>query len=109
MDVTDEPQFLYLTTQGRKTGNPHEIEIWFVGHNGRFYLVSELRHRADWVKNIGANSAVSFRVGSQTFAGQGRWVDASGEPELSAAVCALMDAKYGWSDGLLVELAPEEL
>lgn len=109
MSTTDEPQFLYLTTQGRKTGNPHEIEIWFVRHNGRFYLVSELHQQADWVKNIEANSAVFFRVGSQTFAGQGRWVDAQGEPELVGVVCALMDAKYGWSDGLLVELAPEEL
>jgi hypothetical protein len=27
-------QFLYVTTTGRRTGNPHEIEIWF-GTNGR--------------------------------------------------------------------------
>jgi hypothetical protein len=29
------------------------------------------------------------------------------EPDLVAAVRALMDAKYGWSDGLVVEVAPE--
>ena len=28
------------------------------------------------------------------------------EPALAAAVKALFDAKYGWSDGLVVELTP---
>lgn len=26
--VTDE-KYLYLTTMGRKTGDPHTIELWF--------------------------------------------------------------------------------
>lgn len=26
------PEYLYLTTIGRRTGSPHEIEIWFVGY-----------------------------------------------------------------------------
>jgi hypothetical protein len=29
------------------------------------------------------------------------------DAETLAAVTALMDAKYGWSDGLVVEIAPE--
>jgi hypothetical protein len=28
------------------------------------------------------------------------------EPRLAATVKALFDAKYGWSDGLIVELKP---
>jgi hypothetical protein len=28
------------------------------------------------------------------------------EPRLAATVEALFDAKYGWSDGLIVELSP---
>ena len=29
-DLIDNPQFLYLTTKGWKTGKQHKIEIWFV-------------------------------------------------------------------------------
>jgi hypothetical protein len=29
------------------------------------------------------------------------------EPQLAATVKALLDAKYGWSDGFIIELTPE--
>ena len=32
---------LLLTTIGRKTGLPREIEIWFVVHRGCFFLFAE--------------------------------------------------------------------
>ncbi len=102
-----EPQFLYLTTTGWKSGRPHDIEIWFVAHEGRYYLVSEHREKSHWVQNIRHHPAVTFRVGEQHFQGSGRVIDPQVEPELAAAVSAKMDAKYEWSDGLIVELAPE--
>jgi deazaflavin-dependent oxidoreductase (nitroreductase family) len=98
--------FLYLTTTGWKTGKPHQVEIWFVAHQGRYYLVSEHRERSHWVQNIQHNPAVTFRVEAQVFQGKGRVVDPAREPRLIADVAALMDAKYDWSDGLVVELAP---
>jgi len=104
-----EAQYLYLTTIGRKTGNPHEIEIWFVEYEGNYYLVSEYPDRSDWVKNILHNPAVTFRVGSRSaeaIHGIGRAVDRAAEPELATAVSQLMDAKYDWSDGQIVELKP---
>jgi deazaflavin-dependent oxidoreductase (nitroreductase family) len=104
--MPDDLQFLYLTTTGWRSGNPHRIEIWFVAHEGRFYLVSEQRERSHWVQNIRHIPAVTFHVGDKTFAGTGRIVDSAQEKELAAAVSALMDAKYEWSDGLIVELTP---
>ena len=101
------PLYLYLTTIGRKTGNPHEIEIWFVEYGGRYYLMSEFPEEADWVKNIQNDSAVSFRIGSRSaeaVAGTGRIVDHARAPELVAAVARLMQEKYNWSDGQIVEL-----
>lgn len=98
-----EAEFLYLTTIGRNSGKSHEIEIWFVEHEGCYYLVSEKRDTADWVKNIQHNPAITFRVGQQQFTGTGRPVT---EPELVQAVSAKMDAKYEWSEGLIVELKP---
>jgi hypothetical protein len=43
-----------------------------------------------------------------TFQGTGRIVDATAEPDLAAAVSALMDTKYDWSDGLIIELTPNK-
>ena len=99
-------QFLYLTTTGWKSGDPHEIEIWYVDIDRRYYLVSEHRERSHWVINIGHNPAVAFRIDGQTFAGSGRVVAADEETDLATQVSALMDAKYNWSDGLIVELIP---
>jgi deazaflavin-dependent oxidoreductase (nitroreductase family) len=106
--MDSEEQYLYLTTTGWKTGDPHTIEIWFVAYDGRYYMVSEHRERSHWVRNIRHNPAVTFRVGTATFRGSGRAVDPAAEPDLAADVSALMDAKYDWSDGLIVELTPEE-
>lgn len=98
--------YLYLTTTGRCSGKPHEIEIWYVVYAGCCYLVAELRERADWVRNIQHDPAVTFRLENRVFAADGRVVDPAAEPERAAAVRALMDAKYDWSDGLIVELCP---
>ncbi|MCQ3932059.1 MAG: hypothetical protein DPW16_16535 [Chloroflexi bacterium] len=102
-----EPDFCYVTTTGWKSGNPHEIEIWFVSHAGAYYIVAEGREKAHWVQNIRHNPAISVRVGDQTYQGKGRVIDRTAEPELAAAVAAKMDAKYEWSDGLIVELRPD--
>jgi deazaflavin-dependent oxidoreductase (nitroreductase family) len=100
----NEHEFLYLTTTGWKSKNPHEIEIWFVEHEGRFYLISEKRERAHWVQNIRRHSAVAFRVGDQTFKGIARAVDDDDEEELVHRIWTLMDKKYQWSTGLIVQL-----
>ena len=47
MADTNEPQYLYLTTKGRKTGKPHQIEIWFVAYDGYCYVISETPERSD--------------------------------------------------------------
>lgn len=101
-----EPQYLYLTTTGWKTGTPHEIEIWFVSHQNRYYLCSEKRSKSHWVQNIQHNPIVTFRVDEQTFNGRGRVVPPN-ETELLNAVKGLFDTKYNWSEGLMVELNAE--
>jgi deazaflavin-dependent oxidoreductase (nitroreductase family) len=109
MSQPTEPPYLYLTTIGRKTGRPHQIEIWFVEHAGSYYLMSETPEISDWVRNIQHNPAVVFSVGTrddEPISGTGRRVDHAAEPELASAVAVLMDAKYNWKDGQIVELKP---
>jgi len=101
-----EPEFLYLTTTGRVSGLPREIEIWFTEHAGRFHLVAEHGENAQWVRNLRVDSAVSVRVGDRRLAARARVVDASAECRLWADVRARAEAKYGWGDGLVVELTP---
>ena len=104
--VAEGHQFLYLTTTGRKTGKPHKIEIWFVTRDGKYYLVSEHGERSHWVQKLKNDPKVSFSVGRDTYRGRGRTINRKKEPELAAEISALMNTKYKWSDGLIVELAP---
>jgi deazaflavin-dependent oxidoreductase (nitroreductase family) len=97
--------YLYLTTTGRVTGQPREIEIWFTEHDGRFYLVAE-RESANWVRNIQSQPRVKVRVGDAEFDAIARVMHNDHGPQLAVIVKALFDAKYGWSDGLMVELTP---
>ncbi len=99
-------QFLYLATKGWKTGKKHPIEIWFVKHGEKYYIVAEMRERSHWVQNIRHDSSVTFRVGKKTFTGSARTLDKKVEPELFAAVREMMESKYAWGDGLIVELTP---
>jgi hypothetical protein len=46
------------------------------------------------------------RVGTHPFAGRARVVEPT-ERDLYDAVRARMVAKYGWGDGLVVEIAPD--
>jgi deazaflavin-dependent oxidoreductase (nitroreductase family) len=101
----EDEQFLYLTTTGWKSGKPHDIEIWFVEHEGKFYLVSEHEHASHWLQNIRREPLIAFRVGQSKYKGRGREVDRKKEAGLAQAVSALMNKKYGWSTGLIVELA----
>ena len=102
-----ETEFLYLTTTGRKTGTPREIEIWFTEHAGRYYVISEHLAEAHWVQNLRADPRVRVRVGEATFDARARVVP-PGETDLSATIEELSEKKYGWGDGLVVELTPAE-
>lgn len=94
-----------MTTLGWKTGKQHRIEIWFVEYNGRYYIISERLDSAHWVQNIKHNPVVSFSVNDKVIIkGNARIVDQAKESALSAEVSKLMDTKYKWSQGLIVEL-----
>jgi deazaflavin-dependent oxidoreductase (nitroreductase family) len=84
--------FLYLTTIGRRTGRPHRIEIWFAAHDGRLYLLSGGRERADWVRNLRAHPRVTVELGNETHVGMAH-VLAAGAPDDRLAR-ELLVAKY---------------
>lgn len=98
-------QYLYLTTRGRKSGQPREIEIWFTQHDGRYFIIAEYP-TSQWVQNIRANPQVQVRVEQRTFPAKARILSAETDKELYPAIQELSSTKYGWGDGLVVELSP---
>lgn len=90
-----DEDFCYLTTRGRVTGQPHEIEIWFVVREGIAYLMSGGGERSDWVRNLMADENVTFRVGSRSHAARAYIFEQEG-----GSIRRQMAAKYqGWEDG----------
>lgn len=96
-------EYCYLTTIGRVTGKPHEIEIWFVVQNSSVYLMSG-NHGSDWVKNLLKDPNVIVRIAAHHFKGTARLV--KNEQEELMARDRLAD-KYNEreSDGSLSEWA----
>ena len=96
-------EVLYLTTTGRRSGRPREIEIWFTERGQHVYVIAEERERAQWVQNIRADPRVRWRVGARIVSGRARVLEGAG----AAVVQARSAAKYGWDDGLVVELVAD--
>jgi deazaflavin-dependent oxidoreductase (nitroreductase family) len=57
-----DDDYCYLTTRGRVTGAPHEIEIWFAVDGTTLYLLAGAGTRSDWVRNLRADPAVAVRL-----------------------------------------------
>jgi deazaflavin-dependent oxidoreductase (nitroreductase family) len=106
LDAVAALPYLYLTTVGRKTGLPREIEIWFVVHRGSFYIFAEGFHRAQWVKNIARSPRVRVRVGDETLDATAAALDQTRDAEEWRIVQDLARAKYRWGDGLPVRITP---
>ena len=83
--------FGYLTTRGRVTGRPHEIEIWFALHGDHVYVLSGDGDRSDWVRNLQRDPAVTFRLGEETRATTARIVT---DPDEDGLVRRLLVEKY---------------
>ena len=106
LDAVRGLPYLYLTTTGRKSGLPREIEIWFIIQNGAFYIFAEGFHRANWVRNIARNPGVRVRVGDRVFNATAQALDEARDAAEWIAVQDLARTKYGWGDGLPVRITP---
>src|SRR3954453_11366324 len=99
-----DKRVLYLITVGRRTGLPREIEIWFVVCCERLYLFAETGEAARWVKNIRHNPEIVVKIGERQIGATARVLDRHTDRALWAQVAAIAERKYGWGDGLPVEL-----
>jgi deazaflavin-dependent oxidoreductase (nitroreductase family) len=81
-------QYCYLTTTGRVTGKPHEIEIWFGLNSHTLYLLSEGRDKSDWVRNLMKTPAVTIRILKKKFKGVARLVTDTQEEMMARQMLA---------------------
>jgi len=95
-----EEDFCYLTTTGRVTGRPHEIEVWFalVPETRTLYMLSGGRDRSDWVRNLRRDPGVTVRIAGEEFGGLAREARDAEEDELARR---LLVEKYESSPGSL--------
>ena len=100
-------EYCYLTTIGRVTGKPHEIEIWFGLNVPTLYLMSG-DGRSDWVKNLLKNPSVTVQIGNHTFSGTARLVNHEQEQTIARNMIA-DKYKEREADGSLSEWAQTAL
>ena len=98
--------YCYLTTIGRVSGKPHEIEIWFGLNHTTLYLMSG-DGKSDWVKNLLKNPSVTVRIAKHTFSGTARLVIEDEDEQEQMLVRNLLADKYNEreTDGSLSEWA----
>jgi len=90
-------EYCYLTTIGRVTGKPHEIEIWFGLHDNSLYLMAGNRDKSDWVKNLLKNPSATVRIAKHTFTGTVHLV--TDKQEDTKARYMLAEKYQEWEEG----------
>ena len=86
-----QQQYCYLTTRGRRTGNPHTIEIWFGLVGSTLYILAGNGEMADFVRNLRVEPEVQVRIDGVTYPAQARVVTDNAE---DALVRQMLVAKY---------------
>ena len=92
--------YCYLTTTGRRTGNPHTIEIWFGVSCDVLYVLVGGREKSDTVRNLRARSTAMIRIGDTTFAATARFPDPASEEDALARWLLLNKYAPGYSGNL---------
>ena len=97
LEALSGEDFCYLTTVGRVSGTPHEIEIWFALDGDTLYMLSD-SHGSDWVKNLRRTPRVTVRIAGERFEGSASVVEDGEEDELARR---LLVEKYEQEPGSL--------
>jgi len=110
MDLSESAgdEYCYLTTIGRTSGEPREIEIWFGLIGTTLFMLSgsgTAAHgapKAHWVRNLLKTPEVVVRIGERSFQGGAR-VCERGTPEDEQARPLLVRKYQAGSSGDLTK------
>jgi deazaflavin-dependent oxidoreductase (nitroreductase family) len=95
--------FCYLTTVGRRTNRPHELEIWYARDGDTLYLLAGAGRSADWVRNLEADPRAGVRLPEGSYDAVGRILDGPYDSDEATKARKLVFDKYqpGYDDSLL--------
>ena len=94
-------KYIHLTTNGRKSGKSHTVELWFAVDSHKVYLSHE-GEETDWMKNIEKNKDVRFQIAGREFIGKAHLLKDQTEEAWKAKV-ALYEKYYGKADREVIE------
>jgi hypothetical protein len=86
--MLEDIPYVNLETKGRKTGQTHNVELWFAYEDGKLYFLAH--EDSHWWKNIETTSRVEVEASEILFEGTGRIV-----PGELNHVFELFRRKYG--------------
>ncbi len=86
-------QTLQLVHQGRKSGKPYEVTIWFMVEGETVYLATANVGR-QWVRNVLRRPGVTLRAGGETFTGTAAQIT---DAAARAHVMDLVGRKYWYA------------
>lgn len=109
LEALADEQYAYLTTTGRITDRPHEIEIWFSTDGESVHLLSGNGAASDWVQNLHEEPLARLRIAGETAGYRARF-DLDAEERRAAAQRHASkydpDAAARWADAHLIALDP---
>lgn len=73
-----------LTHYGRKTGQPHEVTIWFVLDDDKLFIGTANVNR-QWVRNVQKTPEVKLSMGGESFNGTARFLTDRAEHDSAMA------------------------
>jgi deazaflavin-dependent oxidoreductase (nitroreductase family) len=86
--MLEDAPIVNISTRGRKTGQIHNVELWYAYEDGRLYFLAH--EDSHWWKNIVKTPRVEVEVSEILFEGTGRIVQ-----EKLVHVYELFRKKYG--------------
>jgi deazaflavin-dependent oxidoreductase (nitroreductase family) len=92
--------YLYLTTTGRRSGNPHRIEIWFALSGATAYVLSGGGERSDWLRNLRADPSVRVRIGDRDLTATARVLEPATDEDALARRLVFDKYARGYSGDL---------
>ena len=101
-------QVLNLTTAGRRSCTQRDVELWFIVHCNRFYVMAEHGHQTGWVKNLRKHPEAAVALADYQIPVWAWILDQERDRREWRVVAELFRKKYGWGDGLPVALEPPE-
>ena len=93
-----------LTTNGRRTGRAHTVEIWFALHDGSMFIIGD-PSRPDWYRNVVADGRVGVRLGDLDLVGRAAPVT---DPTRRRLAGSLLATKYRSSLSIADIAEPED-